>query len=199
MLELITQYGPYLFLVLAAFFLFAAGHHVGSSTAATSAPAAITATTVAPAATVLSNVGEDGRVELSLVPIESKKEDVAKSADPAADVGLVGTPSKHPDALDSILPTKELVSAPLADIQAAISAAPAEVSKAHDALDKIGVYGPARMQLIAGVRLGQVTADDIVRSHPVPQEAKVPFGATGLPSQDTSVATSEAPVQHIPV
>lgn len=236
MTELITQYGPYALIVLAAFVLFAAGHHVGSSTVATPA------TTVAAPATVLSKVGQDGKVELALNKTPSKtiaeiKAEVAsndvlvensadhvvdalsktrqlademvaqnpdaalnvhqtlteslaaaghldvKSADPAADVWPVGTPAKHPDALDSILPTKVLASAPLADIQAVIAASPAvvsdaspvtkldtEVAKAHDALDKAGVFGPNRLIAIAAVRAGQVTGDDVARANPVIQE-----------------------------
>lgn len=44
-----------------------------------------------------------------------------------------------------------------------------EVSKAHDALDKAGVFGPNRLIAIAAVRAGQVTGDDVARAHPVAQ------------------------------
>lgn len=195
MSELITQYTPYIFAVIAAIAVFAAGHFAGSSSAVTAKPAdpgADVGLTATPAkivepAKVAENTKPLVQVPGEVLPVLAKNEGADKAGADA---------------------TESLAHAPLADIQAAVNKATneqqqapaltgvdAEVAKTHDALDKIGLYGPARLQLVAAVRAGQVTADDVARSHPVQQEAKVPFGAIGLPSQDTTVATSAAPGQ----
>lgn len=187
MLELITQYGPYAFIALVAVFLYAAGHHVGSATAAALVPETIkTAEADAPKDTVLNKIGQDGKVELELVPLAPKTINDVKSADPAA------------DNLDKILPAHIGVDVPPKTVSAeAIASAQtkvadditiaeykkltkpagvdAEVAKAHDALDKAGVFGPNRLIAIAAVRAGQVTGEDVARAHPavqVPQIAK---------------------------
>lgn len=167
MQELITQYGPYIFVVLAAFFLFAAGHHVGANTAATAKP------------------------DLKVVPAEPSKTEDIKSA-----CACVLPLAKVPDNLDNILPAAPVavenpVPVPDAPKPATTGGIDAEVAKAHDALDKAGVFGPNRLVAIAAVRAGQVTGDDIARAHPVAQTPKreiAPLVGGGSIAEDAHTA-----------
>lgn len=167
MFELITTYLPVLFIIIAAVFLYAAGHHVGT----TSVGAAKVAEREP--AKVAKIVEPSKPLELAPVEKAAEKSNLADKLDAAKDVGLVGTEAKPADILDKILP--ERVSDTLGnqaqtvqDIrQDAIQAhADKEVAKAHDALDKAGVYGPNRLIAIASVRAGQVSGDDVARAYP---------------------------------
>ena len=212
MTELLTQYGPYVFVVLAAFFLFAAGHHVGSNTAATAKidpPAPKLVSLVAAQERIDKIVSEkqvqaNANPKLLMLPDDKSASEIAGKLSPTivtlppaepvdlqpaiqAGESKLTQPVTSDHAEHSVLggagsvvseekPEAVAVPAPVVAEKAPAETAAkepektgidAEVAKAHDALDKAGVFGPNRLIAIAAVRAGQVTGDDVARAHPV--------------------------------
>ena len=211
MTELLTQYGPYVFVVLAAFFLFAAGHHVGSNTAATAkidppAPKLVSPVVVQEHIDKIIAEQQDqananpktlatiplphdkSASEIAGLPKSSpEKQDVAPVDEKATAelVKIVADQAEHSvlGGAGSVVggESSGVVQAPPTIAKKAPAETPAEtsakepaktgidaeVAKAHDALDKAGVFGPNRLIAIAAVRAGQVTGDDVARAHPM--------------------------------